>query len=143
LTISQTSNLRIPDNFAVAAGADLVFMGIEQAGASYEGLVFVGNPTADEETERSAEHGYVGSLSVFGYGDAAPPEMAEAKLRRAEGDPAVAPIEKRVRVDGELLRDVLTHAPEATATVVAVPSDPGTVIPAPLFERVSLEAAPG
>jgi hypothetical protein len=142
LSIFQTSDLRVPGDVAEAAGVDVVFTGVEQAGPSYEALVFIGNPGANETTERSPEAGYVGSFSVFGYGEAAPPEMAQAKLRRAEGDAAVAPIEKRVRLDGDLLRDVVSGAPGPTATVVAVPADPGSAIPLPLFEHVSIEPRP-
>jgi hypothetical protein len=141
LSKSQTAHLDVAGDSASALRADLVLTGVEQAGASYEGHVFVGNPEATDSTERSRDQGYVGSFSLYGYGDAAPPEMAAAKARRAEGDPAVAPIEKRLRVDGDLLRDVLARHPDPMVTVVAVPADPGAVVQLPLFERVELAPA--
>lgn len=35
---------------------------------SYEGRVFINNPSANETTELNLENGYVGSYHVFGHG---------------------------------------------------------------------------
>lgn len=142
LSNSQTVTVNPGSDIAEAERADLVFTGVEQAGPSYEGRVFIGNPDASDATELSPENGYVGSFSVYGYGDAAPPEMSEAKADRADGAPAVAPIEKRLRVDGEVLRELLSSASEPILTVVAVPSDRAVRIPSPLFQHVGLQRAP-
>ena len=48
--------------------ADIVFEGVEQAGASFEARVFLNNPEADASTPMTPEHGYAGSFHVYGYG---------------------------------------------------------------------------
>jgi tyrosinase len=48
--------------------ADLEFIGVEHAGASYEARVYVNNPTADVNTEPNEGNGYAGSFYVFGHG---------------------------------------------------------------------------
>ena len=118
---------------------ELVFRGVEQAGPSFEGRVFLNNPDADETTPLSAEAGYAGSFHVYGYGIPAPPEMTEARSARKPGDPPVAPIEKQLRPDGEALRLALEGADELTVTVVPVPVDPGGEVPDRPFEDVAVE----
>jgi hypothetical protein len=108
--------------------AQLVFAGVDQAGPSFEGRVFLNNPEADASTPQTPESGYAGAFHVFGYGTPAPPAIAEA--RRAGGGP-VAPIEKRVRT-------ALPETDELTVTVVAVPVDPGGPVPERPFEDVSV-----
>jgi hypothetical protein len=51
-----------------AARADIVVDGLDQAGPSFELRVFVNNPGADADTERTREAGYAGSIYVYGYG---------------------------------------------------------------------------
>jgi len=46
--------------------ADLELHGVDQTVPSYEGRVFLDNPNADENTERTAENGYVGAFHIFG-----------------------------------------------------------------------------
>jgi hypothetical protein len=69
----DTLELPAPDELDELARADLVFYGVDHSGPSYEGRVFLGNPSATAETPRDAEHGYAGSFTVFGhagcYGD--------------------------------------------------------------------------
>ncbi len=48
--------------------ADIEFTGLDHAGSSYEGRVFLNNPKADPQTARSAETGYAGSYFIFGHG---------------------------------------------------------------------------
>jgi len=48
--------------------ADLEFIGVEHAGASYEARVYVNNPSADANTQPTAGNGYAGSFYVFGHG---------------------------------------------------------------------------
>ena len=48
--------------------ADIEFLGLDHAGSSYEGRVFLNNPKADEHTPRSGESGYAGSYFIFGHG---------------------------------------------------------------------------
>src|SRR5438067_13778113 len=48
--------------------ADIECVGVDQAGSSYEGRVFLNNPAADEQTPRSPDAGYAGSYFIFGHG---------------------------------------------------------------------------
>jgi hypothetical protein len=48
--------------------ADIEFLGVDHAGSSYEGRVFLNNPTATDQTARSPESGYAGSYFIFGHG---------------------------------------------------------------------------
>jgi hypothetical protein len=67
------SNATSPEIDAADLGADFVradveLEGLEHAGSSYEGRVFVNNPDADADTETTLEHGYGGSFYIFGHG---------------------------------------------------------------------------
>ncbi|HUB13492.1 MAG TPA: hypothetical protein VMB34_16200 [Acetobacteraceae bacterium] len=48
--------------------ADLIFEGVDHAGPSFEARVFLNNPNATAETERSIANGYAGSFHIFGHG---------------------------------------------------------------------------
>jgi hypothetical protein len=122
-TTTRTISVQPPD---LVSRADIVFEGVEQAGRSFEGRVFVNNPAADDQTDRIPETGYAGAFHVYGYGRA--PRRATAP---ADAGPT-APITKYV-VATELLRSALERAGELTVTVVAVPS-----VPAPHFTGVSI-----
>ena len=137
----------VPVPSRTARAAELVFRGIEQAGPSFEGRVFLNHPDADETTPRTVEMGYGGSFHVYAYGEAAPPAIAEAKRSGAAGP--VAPIEKRVPVDETALRAALRDSDELTVTVVAVPTEPDDSMPerpfqelTVLFDRASSSARP-
>jgi hypothetical protein len=121
-----------------AKRADLVFTGVEQAGPSFEGRVFLNNPGADESTARDPASGYAGSFHVYGYGSPAPPAVAEAQVARQSGDEAVAPIEKRVQADEWALRSALERSDDLTVTVVPVPVDPGGATPDRPFGDVDI-----
>jgi hypothetical protein len=105
--------------------ADLVFGGVEQAGPSFEGRVFLNNPGADETTALSPEHGYVGSFHVYGYGHPAPPGLRSA------------PIEKRLIADAGVVRAAAGDGP-LRITVVPVPADPGGPVPERPFASVEV-----
>ncbi len=117
--------------------AEFIFGGIEQAGPSFEGRVFLNNPEADERTSLTPDSGYAGSFHVYGYGGTAPQAVAEAKAARAEGGP-VAPIEKRLHADEEAVRAALDGSDELTVTVIPVPADPGGTVPGRPFEHVDI-----
>ena len=119
-----------------AKHAELVFAGVEQAGPSFEGRVFVNNPDAGADTEPTAENGHVGSFYVYGYGEPVPPDVAEARARGEKG--VIAPIEKRLDADPELLAAAAGDSGELTVTVVAIPADAGTPVPERPLERVEL-----
>ena len=115
--------------------AELVFGGIDQAGPSFEGRVFLNNPDADEGTPLTPETGYAGSFHVYGYGAPAPPAVAEARATR---DGPVAPIEKRVHADEGALRTAIEGSDELTVTVVPVAVDAGGATPERPFENVEV-----
>src|SRR5690349_17602205 len=48
--------------------ADLEFIGVDHAGASYEARVYLNNPNANSATEPTDANGYAGSFYVFGHG---------------------------------------------------------------------------
>jgi len=50
------------------ARVDLEFLGLEHAGPSYEGRIFINNLEADQNSPTTKESGYVGSYYVFGHG---------------------------------------------------------------------------
>ena len=124
--------------FRGARRAELVFGGVEQAGSSFEGRVFLNNPDADESTPRTPEAGYAGSFHVYGVGEPAPPAIAEAKQQQLEGGPPVVPIEKRLYADDAALRAALEGSGELTVTVVPLPADPGGSLPERPFEHVDI-----
>jgi hypothetical protein len=47
---------------------DIEFQQVDDAGASFEGRVFLNNPEADENTDLTPENGYAGSFFIFGHG---------------------------------------------------------------------------
>jgi hypothetical protein len=125
-------------SFRDSRRAELVFRGIEQAGPSFEGRVFLNRPDADETTATTPESGYAGSFHVYGYGEHPPPALAEQKARRTPGGAPVAPIEKRLRPDEAAVRTALEGSDELTVTVVPVPVDPGGPVPDRPFEDVEV-----
>jgi hypothetical protein len=48
--------------------ADLIFLGVDHSGPSYEARIFFNNAEASIETPLDSDHGYVGSFNVFGHG---------------------------------------------------------------------------
>lgn len=47
---------------------DLEFRAVDHSGPSYEGRVFLDNPSADSSTPAEESEGYAGSFYVFGHG---------------------------------------------------------------------------
>jgi hypothetical protein len=85
--------------------ADIVFDGVDHSGPSYEARVFLNNPAAGPDTEKSPGDGYAGAFHVYGEG-------------RPAGPPA--PITRYVTAT-EPVRRSLRQGPDVTVTVVAVP----------------------
>lgn len=50
------------------ARADLRFLGVDHSRESYEGRIFLNNPGANLGTPADDEHGYAGSIYIFGHG---------------------------------------------------------------------------
>jgi hypothetical protein len=129
--------IRVP-RFRGVPRAELVFGGVDQAGPSFEGRVFLNNPEADESTAQTPATGYAGSFHVYGYGDPAPPAIAEAKAKQPEGSGPVAPIEKRVQPDEAAVRAALEGSDQLTVTVVPIPAERRDAPPERPFERVDV-----
>ncbi len=47
---------------------DIEFLGVDHAGSTYEGRVFLNNPGATAETPRDRDAGFAGSYFIFGHG---------------------------------------------------------------------------
>jgi hypothetical protein len=125
-------------SFRDADRVELVFRGVEQAGPSFEGRVFLNRPNADEATATTSEAGYAGSFHVYGYGEHPPPGLAEEKRSLGPDGPPAAPIEKRLPLDQAALRGALERSGELTVTVVPVPADEGGAPPGRPFETVEV-----
>lgn len=69
--MSYTSaELQLPqdENGIKFARADLRFLGVDHGGESYEGRIFLNNPGAALDTPADDQHGYAGSIYIFGHG---------------------------------------------------------------------------
>ena len=102
--------------------ADIEFLGLDHAGSSYEGRVFLNNPTATGQTTRSPQSGYAGSYFIFGHGGCLG-DVGHCDLRpRDPFDPRpghpLTPARK-VLIATEALRRILPTT-EVTVTVVPV-----------------------
>jgi hypothetical protein len=135
---AQTSVPISVESFESLDRPELVFRGVEQAGPSFEGRVFLNRPDADEATPTTPEAGYAGSFHVYGYGEHPPPALAAEQARRRTGGAPVAPIEKRMRPDETALRHAVGESGELTVTVVPVPADPGGELPERPFQDVEI-----
>ncbi|MGB5090949.1 MAG: hypothetical protein WBN72_08410 [Nitrososphaeraceae archaeon] len=47
--------------------ADMILTGVDRSVPSYEGRVFINNPSANDDTSLDSDNGYVGSYFVFGH----------------------------------------------------------------------------
>lgn len=100
--------------------ADIVLENVEQGGPSFELRVFLGNAEATQDTPRSPEVGYAGSVHVYGYGT--PPPLPEGVTPGRVRSPM------RREVDGtEAVQGWLRRGGDARVTLVAVPAsgEPG------------------
>ena len=98
--------------------ADIKLRGIDQAGNSFEGRVFLNNPAADENTPTTKEHGYAGSFHVYGFG-LSPEETKKETAREASRPVVRAPIEKVVMAS-EAVRTAGSQGADVLVTVVPV-----------------------
>jgi tyrosinase len=106
--------------------ADLEFEGLERLGSSYIGHVFLGNPDADQATQRTPENGYAARFTVFGhsvcFGDVGHCEVS-GRVSPFDRNPPhpLTPVNITVEITDALRR---VDAPEAPVTVLAVSADP-------------------
>ena len=117
---------------------EIVFGGVEHAGPSFEGRVFLNRPDADEDTPTTPGSGYAGSYHVYAYGWPLPPELAAAKERLGPAGPPAAPEEQRLQPDAAALRAAVERGGAVTVTVVPVAVDPGGPLPERPCESVEI-----
>lgn len=63
--------IALPPGVGDGGRADVEVSGLEQAGASFELRVFLGDPDADADTPLTPTAGYAGSIHIYGYGEPA------------------------------------------------------------------------
>lgn len=104
--------------------ADVEIHGLEQAGSSFEGRIFLNNPNADLHTPLSHEQGYAGSFHVYGYG-IWPGDLEKDRSEiAAESESVRAPIQKTV-IATKAIRAAAAQGKDVTVTIVPVyPGNP-------------------
>jgi hypothetical protein len=122
--VSRPIRLRLGPQGLNFERAEIRLTGVEQAGPSFEGRVFLNNPNAGLETPKTPENGYAGSFHVYGYGIWPGDLDKDQALRPGPEDAVRAPIEKVV-IATEAVRAAASRGPEVTVTVVPVyPGNP-------------------
>lgn len=104
--------------------ADIELHGVDHSDASFEGRVFVNNPQANENTEKTPQNGYVGSFYVFGHGGCfGEAGHCEVRAEQRAYDPrpshVLTPIKATVTAT-EALRRAAELGEEVTVSVVPV-----------------------
>lgn len=104
------------------ARVDLVFVGVDHSGPSYEARVFLNNPKASLETPLEPGEGFAGSFNVFGHGACYGEEGhcdPESQYRDAFDTRPPHPLEPLTKT--VIVTDALTQLkrPDVTVTVVA------------------------
>jgi hypothetical protein len=104
--------------------ADLEIAGIFHSEASYEGRIFLNNPSANAETPRTLERGYAGSFNIFGHGGCfGDVGHCDIKDHREPYDMRVphplTPANKRITIT-TTLRAIAKSTNQVTITVVPV-----------------------
>jgi hypothetical protein len=62
--------------------ADLEFEEIDRFGQSYEARIFLNNPKASHDTQKTVKNGYAGSFHLFGHGGLCLGGLAIAKFQQ-------------------------------------------------------------
>ena len=109
---------------ADTARADIEVHGLDHAGASFEGRVFLNNVDADETTPRTPAAGYAGTFHVFGHGGCVGDDESHCCVRvRRPYDPRpehpLTPMRKVVMAT-EALRRAAAKGKTARITIVPV-----------------------
>jgi hypothetical protein len=118
--------LTVPRHESPYYRADLEFEELERFGASYVGLVFLGNPEASGETPLDLDHGYAGRFTVFGhevcFGDTDHCAVAErVSLFDRSPEHPLTPVNITVQIT-DALRRVETE--QVSVTVLAFSTSP-------------------
>jgi tyrosinase len=118
--------LTVPRHESPYYRADLEFEGLERFGASYIGLVFLGNPEADETTPLDPDKGYAARFTVFGhavcFGDVGHCDVTErVSLFDRNPEHPLTPVNITVQITKALER---VETPDVPVTVLAFSSNP-------------------
>lgn len=115
-------NVPLPTAASLSAAprAVIEFTGLDLAGPSYEGRVFLNNPTAGPDTPTAPEQGYAGSFHVYGYWSGA----ASERPQHSQGGSSQAKLPVRRNIPAtEAVRRAAAEGPTVTVTVVPVLPD--------------------
>lgn len=104
---------------------DIVLSGLDHGGPSFEVRIFLGNPSADADTERTPENGYAESIHVYGMGMA---QVAGASHSAARPAPPRL-LKTRSVIATDAIRTASAAGAEVDVTLVAVPAGDGQVDP--------------
>lgn len=102
--------------------ADIQFHGVDHAGASYEGRVYLNKPDADEGTGYG-DPSYAGSYHVFGHGGClGDPGHCDVEPRRPYDPRPAHPLTKATKVVrvNERARELIQREDQVTVTVVPI-----------------------
>jgi hypothetical protein len=102
--------------------ADIEFEGLHHSGASYEGRVFLNNPSASEDTPLD-DPSYAGSYFIFGHGGCLGDEgHCDVMPRRAFDTRPPHPLTPTLKtvIATSTLQQVLARSEQVTVTVVPV-----------------------
>lgn len=102
--------------------ADIEFHGLDHAGATYEGRVFLNRPDATEQTPRAVPE-YAGSYFIFGHGGClGDPGHCDVRPRRFYDPRSEHPLTPTLKVviATEALRRARDGAESITVTVVPI-----------------------
>lgn len=124
--VSKPIRFSVSDLESEFKRADLEFHGVDHAGLSFEARVFLNNPEADENTEKTEENGYAGSFYIFGHGGCfgdvghcdVPTEPRQPFDKRPPHP--LTPTKKRIIVTEALKKAAEKNPGEITVTVVPV-----------------------
>lgn len=108
--------------------ADIVFEELDHAGVSYKALVFLNNPNASDQTERTLDNGYAGVFHIFGHGGClGDPGHCEVRGAPRLYDPRPAhPLTpaRKVVIATPAVRKAIADGPDVTVTVVPIVTSP-------------------
>jgi hypothetical protein len=104
--------------------ADIEIHNLDHSGQSYEGRIFLNNPSANQRTPIDQEHHYVGSYHVFGhggcYGDVGHCDGVHEKRRYDRRmSPDIRPQYKRI-IATKMVRRLGSETNKFTVTIVPV-----------------------
>ena len=110
--------------------ADLVISGVDHARSSYEVRIFLNNPGAGPDTERTETQGYAGRFHVFGhggcFGDVGHCDVPAASTDPTDLRPAhpLTPLDTYVTITPALRRILVAGSRLTSATLVPLSLPP-------------------